>query len=551
MDDTSKRIKLSPEAADEALQQAVKAINDGEHFFDVTIICTTDDYQAAYWMDLLSQSSKSMVLAVSEDWSSSGGAGNGLGTLYAWQKACALAKSKFDTDLAAGLRDGSLSTSLYHTAGKGTRMAPLPASESNNKPGVKLPFPLKLPDGSVRPITVLECVLRQTGIYARKGRLSVFWGDQVFLPTAPFHVEPTHHADILCTLLGDTAPTAEEWKAQGLDKYGVIAVLGQENGKVEAAQVEKVSQETAVQMLSGIPGSLKQVGPSLGSFSVSAAILEALQAEFAPELSAKTGKLDTDPHFWMPLTLPLDSYIQLMDQKGTSAEESTQHYERMSKMKAAFLEKTASDGLGLFGAVDVGKGACWWDYGQLKLYSKNASLLLAPESDPSASLLRQFLGLGEDKALGSICASGSEVDDQSYIIASKLGATSKVTSSLIAGVVCPNLECDGAIVVNCTAKSIKAGNGAILYNLMSEGDIVADAGHVEVGLAEIKDGDVNFDSVLKSRLDIDGGDAWKMKLDMNDLSFEDVHTKNKNADITIIASKRKEMADKLAASLGL
>lgn len=136
--DSSKRIKLSPgkEAADEALQQAVKAINDGEHFFDVTIICTTDDYQAAYWMDLLSQSSKSMVLAVSEDWSSSGGAGNGLGTLYAWQKACALAKSKFDTDLAAGLRDGSLSTSLYHTAGKGTRMAPLPASESNNKPGV-------------------------------------------------------------------------------------------------------------------------------------------------------------------------------------------------------------------------------------------------------------------------------------------------------------------------------------------------------------------------------------------------------------------------------
>lgn len=397
----------------------------------------------------------------------------------------------------------------------------------------------------------MECVLRQTAIYARKGRLSVFWGDQVFLPTAPFHVEPTHHADILCTLLGDTAPTAEEWTAQGLDKYGVIAVLGQDNGKVEAAQVEKVSQETAVKMLSGLPGSLKQVGPSLGSFSVSAAILEALLAEFSTELKAKTGKLDTDPHFWMPLTLPLDSYIQLMDQKGTSAKESTQHYERMGKMKAAFLEKTAGSGLGLFGAVDVGKGACWWDYGQLKLYSKNASLLLAPDSDPSASLLRQFLGLGDDKSLGSTCASGSQVDDKSYIIASKLGAGSKVTSSLVAGVVCPNLECEGAIVVNCSAKSIKAAKGAILYNLMSDGDIVAEAGHVQVGLAEIKDGEVNFDSVLKSRLDIDGGEAWKVKLDENDKSFEEVHAQNKNADITVIASKRKEASDKLALSLGL
>jgi hypothetical protein len=28
-------------------------------------------------------------------------------------------------------------------------------------------------------------------------------------------------------------------------------------------------------------------------------------------------------------------------------------------------------GLGLFGAVDIGQGAYWWDYGQLKLYFAN------------------------------------------------------------------------------------------------------------------------------------------------------------------------------------
>ena len=77
-----------------------------------------------------------MVLAVSEDWSSPSGAGNGLGTLYAYQKACKVAKDKYGVDLGAEMKAGKVSAALYHTAGKGTRLAPLPASENNNKPGV-------------------------------------------------------------------------------------------------------------------------------------------------------------------------------------------------------------------------------------------------------------------------------------------------------------------------------------------------------------------------------------------------------------------------------
>jgi hypothetical protein len=127
------------------MQAAVAAM--GQEFFDVTIICTTDDHQAEYWMNLLENGllasstkeggTKKKVLAVSEDWGSAGGAGNGLGTLYAWQKACALAATRYDNfDLAQELANGKVSAALYHTAGKGTRMAPLPASENNNKPGV-------------------------------------------------------------------------------------------------------------------------------------------------------------------------------------------------------------------------------------------------------------------------------------------------------------------------------------------------------------------------------------------------------------------------------
>jgi hypothetical protein len=124
-------------------EEAVTAMTLPENRFDVTIICTTDDHQASFWMSKLKgkrngDSMFPLVVAVSEDWNASGGAGNGLGTLYAWKKACAYAKTNCagTPDLEDLLNKGAISASLYHTAGKGTRMAPLPASENNNKPGV-------------------------------------------------------------------------------------------------------------------------------------------------------------------------------------------------------------------------------------------------------------------------------------------------------------------------------------------------------------------------------------------------------------------------------
>lgn len=126
-----------------ALESAINAM--GKDIFDVTIICTTDDHQAEYWTKRLSEgvckkdstedSIFPIVLAVSEDWGK-GGAGNGLGTLYAFTKACRVAKEKHGVDLSELLTDGKVSAAIYHTAGKGTRLAPLPASENNNKPGV-------------------------------------------------------------------------------------------------------------------------------------------------------------------------------------------------------------------------------------------------------------------------------------------------------------------------------------------------------------------------------------------------------------------------------
>eukprot|EP00546_Thalassionema_frauenfeldii_P014957 CAMPEP_0178913052 /NCGR_PEP_ID=MMETSP0786-20121207/10620_1 /TAXON_ID=186022 /ORGANISM="Thalassionema frauenfeldii, Strain CCMP 1798" /LENGTH=530 /DNA_ID=CAMNT_0020585735 /DNA_START=70 /DNA_END=1662 /DNA_ORIENTATION=+ len=523
------------------LQEAVAAMTSGVNLFDVVIICTTDDYQADFWMNRLSTglcSSSKMVLACSEDWNDSGGAGNGLGTLYAYEKACKLAKEKYGMDLKDLLSKKEVSAALYHTAGKGTRMAPLPASENNNKPGVKLPILLTKADGSTAPITVLEAVIQQTGVYAksRKGRVSVFWGDQVFLPSASFQEEPTHHIDIMCTLLGDTAPTAEEWTAQGLEKYGVIAVLDSGN----AAQVEKVSHGTAVKMLETL-GNIRQVGPSLGSFSVSASILKSLCDEYSTELTEKTAKLDTDPHFWMPLTLPKTEYASLMAQKGIDEQISNKHHDRMS----AFSKTLDLSTMGLFGAVDVGKDACWWDYGQLKLYSKNNLKLL--EDGEDAQFLRQFMSLTDKKAHSSL-SDAVTIDESSCATGCQISQGGSIQKSVLCNVTAQTVETNGAIIVNCVAPSITAGEGAILYNLVSpDTPIVAAAGSVQVAVTSEDD---NESLVLQSRMDIDGGKAWKVKIeDLNDVSFESVFMKNKMANVGAIEAKRENLYKEAASKI--
>lgn len=301
-------------------------------------------------------------------------------------------------------------------------------------------------------------------------------------------------------------------------------------------------------MLSELGTDIQQVGPSLGSFSVSAVFLKALTDTFATELIEKTSKLDTDPHFWMPLTLPESSYIALMQTKGMNETESKQHYHRMQVMKTKFLAQNSS--LGLFGAVNVGKGACWWDYGLLKLYSSNCLLLLEKDSE-KANLLRRYLGIENDgKIMDSNVSPSTTVDDSSYIISSSIGPDGSIQNSLLSNVSAQSITADGAIIINCAAKKITAGKGCILYN------IIADDEHEEINVA---DGDVivgvyNDDHThyrLCSNMNTDGGNAWKIVLDKNQHSFEQAHGKNYNSNIVEITKHRNKLHNKLKTKLQL
>ena len=504
--------------------------------FDVVIVCTSTAHQAEYWERRLTATrgaiapAGSTVLAVDEDWNS-GGAGNGLGTLYAFQKAAAKAQEKHGIDINAQLRDGNLSVAIYHTAGKGTRLAPLPGGENNNKPGVKLPGSVEV-DGKKCAVTILECVIKQTGTYAssRRGRVSAFWGDQVFVPSVRCEYEADSHADILAAL--GPMPTAEEWKAKEMHKYGLIAV----NAEGKGAQVEKVDYETATDLLKTL-GTVEQVGTSLGSFSMSYALLSALNEEFKPELDKKEGAFDSDPHFWMPMTLAEDGYVQIMGTKSMKPDDAKAHYARIASVCAKL-----GDGRNLFGAVNVGTEKYWWDYGQLKWYKKNN--LLATEDSPEAASLRRFLGIEADRRAGS-STGGATVDDASCVLASTILSGGNVKASILTNVNAKSVDVDSSILMNTTARSIK-GKNVIVYNVVddTEEGLVLDEGTVLVGVI-LPNGDK---ITMKSHIDFDGGQKWKEQLPDNKHSFEDVYKLNGNANVSELEAQFQAWATQIAES---
>jgi len=513
-------------AAYDMMAKNIEVMNP-EKGFEVVIICCSSAQQARYWQKRLEGGRGSvlppttLVLAVQEDWP--GGAGNALGTLYAYYNAVALATERYGIDINAKLASGEISVGLYHTAGKGTRLAPLPGAENNNKPGVKLPATIKV-GGVLVPMTILEAVIRQTGCYAisRPGRLSVFWGDQVFIPTVPVEYKVTHHVDILCEL--GPMPSEAEWKERSMHSYGLIAV----NKDSRAAQVEKVDHATAVSLLSNL-GEIKSVGPSLGSFSVSAAILFCLLEEFQAEINFKKGKLDSDPHLWMPMTLDKPAYLQLMAQKGITADTAGPHYDRIQGMMARFLAVPANKTLGVFGPVDVGQGFYWWDYGQLLFYQRNTSLVTL--STPESDLMRKFFGINHRVRDSAIIK--TSIDGSSVVSSSHIGNTTKtnngsIKNSVLSNVRCNYIDAEGCILVNVTADSIIARPGSIVYNIVDDTDFGLELGEGQV-LAGVFN-DEGSQIVIRSSTTIDGGKAWEQKLEWNPKTFQDVYNMNAEAD---------------------
>lgn len=474
---------------------------------DVVIVVTTSPDLANYWETQLMLSASpvikpgALVVAVEEDWP--GGAGNGLGTLYAFFKAHQKLMKVCDVDLFERLQEGC-SVGMYHTAGKGMRLAPLTFAEHSNKSAVKLPgiLPRAHRFGT---ITILEAVIKQTAIYAagRAGRLSVFWGDQIFIPSIMPPKEPTSHADILMQRIDDQ-PDALVWQEKSLDRYGIIAI----DAAGGAQQVEKVDFTTFSELTT--QGKLRSeggLGLSLGSFSLSADLLLALIDEFDSELQNQYGKMDSDSHFWMPLTLDCLTYVTLMNHKGCSAADAEAHWLRMNRLRTQFL--ASAPGL-LLSAVDTGSKGLWWDFGALKPYLEHC-LQLTCRTD-EGKLMRKFLNTPLPR---STKAKNLHVSD-SVIVNCRL-KRGRVVNSILMGVNADEVDVENSVVIGCKCSRLNL-RFSIVYQAAASTTIALDrAVHTNCILPGCR-----VEKVYAS-LDDDVKSTWEHKVKGNGSSFAELH----------------------------
>jgi hypothetical protein len=237
-----------------------------------------------------------------------------------------------------------------------------------------------------------------------------------------------------------------------------------------------------------------------------------------------------------------------MSQKGVTAEESSTHFDRMQGVKSKLTANNASSGGGgsmkLFGAVDVGSNAYWWDYGQLKLYQMNNMKLI--EKNHEAATMRAFFKFPSNTNIkDSKLNSEVNVCDASCVSGSNVTKAGNITSSLLCKVNCNEVDCKDAILVNVSAKKIKVAPGCIVYNVCSndpEGIVLTEPGSVLMstlttavgsGSGSVSTGVEGVRCVtINSHMDLDGGKVWKDKVLGNEYCFEEIYNSNGDADVT-------------------
>ena len=193
-----------------------------------------------------------------------------------------------------------------------------------------------------------------------------------------------------------------------------------------------------------------------------------------------------------------------------------------------------------------------WDYGQLQLYVNNNKKLLLGDDDHEAATMRAFFGVAAGRvSADSTVGAGVAVSGGSCVASSKVGSGS-VAGSLLSSVNAASVTCEGAILVNVTAKSIRVAPGCVVYNVATAGDLVLDeAGSVLTTALLGGTGGAVDEVPMRSRVDLDGGKAWKEAVLANAKSFEQVYEANSDADVGAMEAHSKGLHAAAAAGAGL
>ena len=429
--------------------------------WNTVIIVSSTKKEAEFWRRTLKNSDvihpETRVISIPEVWT--GGAGQLLGTLNAL----------IETRIKANLKKNQ-TTAIYHTAGKGKRIAPIGLTEAG-KGAVKLPFKNKT-------LTLLEAVIKQTTPLSetRKGRLCVFWADAIFLPEKNIKFEGMHHIELFG--IEDKIPAGKKEWVENWQSYGLIIPNGNRVILKEKQTWAELKNLVRLKKRKGVSCASK----NMGCFSVSKEFLCALLAEFKKELREKKKKLDTDPHLWMPLTSP-----------GAEFKDKKLWY-RINAFKKKFLENDKT-GLFLIGAKNLGEKTFWWDFGSVKLFHRNILKMLEKSAEGAA--MRRFFEVKTQNGAGV---------RNSIITGSVING--KIKNSVILSTTAEKLTSENSVIVNCLLKKGSFLN-SVVYNcieikaLQSRSGVAADVfcpGHGKIRLKTSpgRDGKKDWDAKISS-----------------------------------------------------
>ena len=433
--------------------------------FDYIIVVCSHYSQLKFWEDILPLSvgnllnANGQIILLKEEWN--GPAGNGLGTLNALnqlREILSISKSDFEVWLK------KRKIGIYHTAGKGTRIAPLTLSEGSNKGAIRLPH------GRSGSITMLEAVILQTASYCKEREHSVFvfWSDQLFFSKSP-RVKDLE-SDISVFTMPVQVDSASDWVNHKLDQYGVIIEINQ-----STQLLEKGAYWDFLDLVK--KSNNYKVYKSLGCFSLSNKIASELLRAFDDCLEKHIEKLDTDPDIWKPILF----YIK------------TGSWPKYTKLKLIESLSQLSVNYKTFGIIDLGENASWFDFGRQDLYFQTLQNIDAFQD------LSSFLQLPKRDINGNILLNVQSIKSEiknSIVCHSKL-LNSKVASSL---------------VINSFIQDSKMEQ-SLCYNASIENEVLQGCCYTAIDC--LKENIKYITPILIDK------DMWETPLDKNSMTFQE------------------------------
>lgn len=450
--------------------------------FDIVIIVSSNN-NSKYWEKRLRNTRKEIlpkktkIICVEEKWKNKDGAGQLLGTL----NAIKFIKNKLNIEKE--LKRGK-TIAMYHTAGKGKRMAPLSGTEKNNKPAIKLPKPIKVGNKN-NLISLLESVIYSTQIFAqtREGRLCVFWGDQIIIPSRISKIETKSPVEIFGVkqrIKLSKKIWEENWKM-----YGIL-IPQKENtlqrDKLSWQEIIKIKNKGILKEKNGKIDFLK----SAGCFSINLGFLKSLLQEFSNDLKNKNKKIDTDPGLWMPITLE-------------KPKENKTYWKRINNFKEKFILDTGNKNI--ISAKDLGENTIFWDYGNIACYYKN--ILKIVEKSKEGKIARLFFDVEK------------YFKNKSLIINSKIKGITK--NSVILNSEIKKADVQNSIIINSKIKKAK-GKNMLLYYVQEKEEIKTLKDEIITDI-KIKDSEIIR---MKTTISRDGKDDWEIRLPENPLSYSEI-----------------------------